>query len=71
MDQAIAALTASNELLQQQADEIGRLKTALQEIADQHIPSQPMALAEMSELEWALRQYRNLRKIARDALTTA
>lgn len=43
------------------------LVEALQEIADRHIPDQPAACGG-DELEWAIRQYRALRSLARATL---
>ena len=47
--------------------EVARLRAALTEIADRHIPDQPAGFGG-DELEWAQRQHGSLRAIARAAL---
>lgn len=44
-----------------------RLNNALRQIRDQHIPDQPSAYGG-SEFDWVVRQYANLRRIAKDAV---
>ena len=44
-----------------------RLNNALRQILDQHIPDQPSAYGG-SEFDWVVRQYANLRNIAKDAV---
>lgn len=48
-------------------DEIERLRAALQEVVEYHIPSIPDAFGS-DELAWAHRQHGRLRNIARAAL---
>ena len=50
-----------------QAPDVAALVEALREISDRHIPDQPAAFGG-DELEWAVRQHRALRAIARAAL---
>lgn len=47
--------------------EVERLRGALEEIRDRHIPDQPSGFGG-DELEWATRQHHALRHIAREAL---
>ena len=49
------------------ADENARLRAALAEISDRHIPDQPAAFGG-DELQWAQRQHGQLRALARAAL---
>jgi hypothetical protein len=49
-------------------EEILRLRSVLQEISERHIGDCPMALAYLSDLEWAKRCHAGLRATARDAL---
>lgn len=45
------------------------LRIALRQIADRHVPDQP-ASSEYTELQWAYRHVRTLRRIALDAIET-
>jgi len=54
-------------LPEEAADTIERLREALIEIRDRHIPDQPSAL-DIDEAEYICRQYAELRYIARQAL---
>lgn len=64
------AMCVSAEVAEQAADEIERLRSALQSIADQHVPDQPAAYADMSERDWAWRHVARLRAIAMKALAS-
>ena len=44
-----------------------RLNNTLKQIRDQHIPDQPAAYGG-TEYDWVVRQYANLRRIAKDAV---
>lgn len=49
------------------ADEIERLRAALREIRDRHVPDQPSCL-DIDEADYVMRQHTKLRRIARAAL---
>jgi hypothetical protein len=47
--------------------EVDRLRGALSEIAERHVPDQPMAL-DIPEVDYIRRQHTELRRMAREAL---
>lgn len=53
--------------MKEDADEIERLRAALREISERHVPDQPSCL-DIDEADYVRRQHTDLRRIARAAL---